>query len=243
MPQANTLTPQQMDRYAGFHQARALLNKKLVYTPTSTGFSSNRTDENTYNSTSRETAKQERLLENQQRDRMIQRQMMQEKKEEDKKQVKIMAQQTAQKEARKVMQVGMRRGFEYVLNFLLSCLTAGTAGAGFVIAGIPYLVTLTDLNLQMIWGSYITKGKSILFPPLTWKPLPIPLPDSFLHLGLVLIDIILILIALVGTLVVMLMIFGQYIATAGVWVGVYTYLTDPFFQDMVNYFLGSLFSL
>ena len=255
MPQATSMTAEQMNRYVGFHAEKALAQKKspsrtstvsfspLPYHPTYTDSSSDQLPENTYRSTSRETAKQERLLENQQRERVRQKQSTQQQEEERISATKRIAQQTAQKEARKVMRVGMRRGLEYALNFLLSCLSIGTAGAGFVIAAIPYLITLTDLNLQMIWGTYVTKGKSLLFPPLEWKPLPVPLPDSFLHLGIVLIDIAVILIALVGTFVVMLMIFGQYIATAGVWVGIYAYLTDPFFQDMVNHFLGSLFSL
>ena len=45
----------------------------------------------------------------------------------------------------------------------------------------------------MFYGSFWTKGKSKLISPLSWEPLPIPLPNEWLYIALLAADIFLVL--------------------------------------------------
>ncbi|PJA47146.1 hypothetical protein CO172_03030 [Candidatus Uhrbacteria bacterium CG_4_9_14_3_um_filter_36_7] len=142
---------------------------------------------------------------------------------------------------RKEAKAAIRRALEHALNTILGALSVGTAGIGFILTAVPYVITLTDLNLQMIWGYYITKGKSVFFPALTWSPLPIPLPVVILHAGLVVIDLLIIFLIVVAVLITFIMVFAAQIMAGGAIAATYAYFTDPIFAQMVNQFLGSVF--
>lgn len=181
---------------------------------------------------------QEQLQREQQLARIEQANALKEQAEIQETNQKKELQQTSQKEAQKAARAAIQRGLETGVNFLCSCITVGTAGVGFLIAGIPYMVTLASLNLQMIWGYYITKGKSWLFPPLEWNPLPIPLPNKVLHAGLVTIDFLVFMLLFVGCLMLIILVFGQQIIAGGTLYVVYGYFTDPLMEDFVNSFFG-----
>jgi len=146
---------------------------------------------------------------------------------------------------RKEVLATLRRAVEHLVNLILGSISIGTAGAGLIITAIPYIVTLTDLNLQMIWGSYISKGKSLLFPALTWSPIPVPLPDIFLHAILIGIDILVFLFIFISCLLIFLFVFlamfGPQLAAGGVIAATYSYFSDPLFAQMINEFFGSFF--
>ncbi len=139
-----------------------------------------------------------------------------------------------QKEVRKTAKVAIRRGVEYVINFVCGSIDTGTVGVSLIVDIFIYAFTLVDLNIQMIWGYYIAKGKSLLFPALDWTPLKVPLPVILLHAGLVLFDITLVL--LIGTLLLTTMIIlflPQLVAAVGL-ASVYKFATDPAFRTIIS---------
>lgn len=118
------------------------------------------------------------------------------------------AKEKAQEEIRKQIKAGIRRGAEELAQGIGNAIDLGTAGISTLVTIFFYAFTLTDLNMQMIWGYYITKKKSIFFPALEWSPLPVPkiVPVQFLHAGIVLIDLLLIGL-LIGLVTILLILF------------------------------------
>ena len=147
------------------------------------------------------------------------------------------AQQKIQQETRALV----RRFLTSALNGILSLITVGTGGVSWLITGIPHAVVLTDVNLQLFWGSYLTKGKSVFFPPLKW-PVPIPLlPDIILHIVVLLIDLLLLIFLAIGCFFFIAIIYAATKVKAGFFSTVYSYFTDPFFQKTVDFMFENFF--
>jgi hypothetical protein len=121
-----------------------------------------------------------------------------------------------QKEVRKAANVAIRRGVEYLIQSVAGILDLGT-WVTFIADLFIHAFVLLDLNIQMIYGYYIAKDKSLLFPALKWAPLRLPLPDIFLHAGVVLLDLIVLLFIMVIGLAVFIIVFSPFIiASAGI---------------------------
>lgn len=145
------------------------------------------------------------------------------------------AKEQIQKEVRKAVWSAVRRGIEYLYDFLIGpSVDGGSMGISLVVDVVGYALTLVDLNMQMIWGYYITKKKSILFPALEWSPLKIPLlPDLMLHAGVIMLDLVVVLVFTTLALVTLVMILLPAVAPL---VGIslaYALYTDPAFRASV----------
>lgn len=81
------------------------------------------------------------------------------------------AQNTGQQAAKKIVP----KAANWLASFLSSALDLGTAGASFLVTVFIYMITLGWLNVQMIYGSWIAKGKSSFIAPLSWDPIPMPI--------------------------------------------------------------------
>ena len=66
----------------------------------------------------------------------------------------------------------VRRGAIYVVDLLAGALDISSFGISFLIDIILYAFTLGWLNLEMIYGKYLAKGKSRYISPLSWDPIP-----------------------------------------------------------------------
>ncbi len=142
-----------------------------------------------------------------------------------------------QKEIRKGATNAIRRGVEFLLDSIAGCVDTGTVGVSLIVDIFIYAFTLTDLNIQMIYGYYIAKDKSLLFPALDWSPLRIPLPVIFLHAGLVFFDLFLIFVIGFLFLFTIVAIFWPILIAAGGFAALttigYTLFTDPTFAAAV----------
>lgn len=98
-------------------------------------------------------------------------------------------------EAAALARTSLRRGLNYLVTFISNAIGIGTAGTGYLLSGVLSLVSLIDINLMMIWGYYLSGKKSVLFPPLDWSPLPLKhiLPDIWLHIGVIILDLMMVL--------------------------------------------------
>lgn len=94
------------------------------------------------------------------------------------------------------MRAAIKRGFMYLFNLLFAGIGVGTAGIGFLIAGIPYALTLFYFNLEMIYGRWIKKGKDPYIAPISYDPVPMPMDEEarLLQWGLVGVDLFFLLI-------------------------------------------------
>lgn len=144
------------------------------------------------------------------------------------------------KAATKAINQAIRNGVEWLANGTGVACDASSMGISFIITVIMYAVTLGDWNMQMIWGYYITKKQSILFPPLEWNPLPIPLPDVWLHYALVMLDVILVIAIMFVVVVLTVVLFGVQIATMGSLALLLAYFTDAGTRSFVNDIMGEL---
>jgi len=178
----------------------------------------------------RQQASAEQLKKQQQQDRIQKKTEMPESEggEED-------PTSKARDEIRKQAKAAIRRGVEEAAQGIGNALDLGTAGVSTVITIFMYAVTLTDLNAQMIWGYYIAKKKSFLFPALEWSPLPVGrvLPDVILHIGLVVLDLLIFSLVVIGfSLAIIIM----FLPAAG-WVVAYGLVTDPAMRAAVWMFI------
>jgi hypothetical protein len=96
-------------------------------------------------------------------------------------------QELAQAAAKKVMP----RAIAFLANQIAATFELGTAGTAFVVTWIIRLLTLGWLNVEMIYGRWIAKGKSKAIPPVAWAPIPMPLDTEakFLQVGIIMADI------------------------------------------------------
>lgn len=138
----------------------------------------------------------------------------------------------AQEEVRKQAKNAIRRGVEELAQGIGNAFDVGTAGVSTIITVFMYAITLTDLNLQMIWGYYLTKKKSFFFPALEWSPIPMPkiVTPIILHAGLVMLDIMLV----VGILTICSILIIFMTAPISVPAGIGLYFTNSGFNSWVN---------
>ncbi|MBI4599245.1 hypothetical protein HY734_03570 [Candidatus Uhrbacteria bacterium] len=139
-----------------------------------------------------------------------------------------------QKQVRKAAKAAIRRGVQYLFTSIANVLTVGTAGVAIVVTIFIYAFSLLDLNIQMIWGYYITKKKSLFFPPLEWAPLPIPLPDIVLHALVVFVDIALFLGLMAVGISMFIMLFGPMLAALLGPAAALTLFTNPAFLNIMS---------
>jgi hypothetical protein len=67
------------------------------------------------------------------------------------------------------------RGAAFVANHIATALELSTAGTAFIITWLIRFMSLGWLNVEMIYGRWIAKGKSKAIPPLSWAPIPMPI--------------------------------------------------------------------
>lgn len=65
-----------------------------------------------------------------------------------------------------------------IVNSIASALELGTAGMAFLVTFFIRFITLGWYNTETIYGGFITKGKHFFIGPLTWDPIPMPLPKT-----------------------------------------------------------------
>ncbi|MFA4845054.1 MAG: pre-toxin TG domain-containing protein [Patescibacteria group bacterium] len=133
---------------------------------------------------------EEQELQQQQRSSLLQQATMsqmnesQDDSEGDKK--KNAAQDAMRKEVKKKAKAAFKRGFIFVIGIIAAALDLGTAGISFIIDIFVYIFSFGWLNVEMIYGTHIAKGKSKLISPLSWDPIPMPVdPNGFWLQGLV----------------------------------------------------------
>lgn len=96
------------------------------------------------------------------------------------------AQDAVRKEVKKKAKAGAKRGFIFILDLIASAFDLSTAGISFIIDIFIYLFSLSWLNLEMIYGTHFTKGKSKFISPLSWDPIPMPIdPHAFWLQGII----------------------------------------------------------
>ncbi len=67
------------------------------------------------------------------------------------------------------------RGIAFVANHIATALELSTAGTAFIITWLIRFMSLGWLNVEMIYGRWIAKGKSKAIPPISWAPIPMPI--------------------------------------------------------------------
>ena len=67
------------------------------------------------------------------------------------------------------------RGAAFLANHIATALELSTAGTAFIITWLIRFMSLGWLNVEMIYGRWIAKGKSKAIPPLSWAPIPMPI--------------------------------------------------------------------
>ncbi len=92
--------------------------------------------------------------------------------EDDEEEKKTLAQKGKRAAVRYVFKQAMRRGFIFLLDFIAAACDLSSAGISFVIDIFIYAFTLGYLNLEMIYGRWIAKGKSKIISPTSWFPIP-----------------------------------------------------------------------
>lgn len=127
---------------------------------------------------------------------------------------KTEAQDKLRKEVQKKAKAGFKRGIAFVINGIAAVFDMGS-WATFLIDWMLYAFTFSWLNLQLFYGSYISKGKSKVISPLDWDPLPINgvVPPLILHMALIFADLVLIILGgtIVGGLAIILVMLAQAI--------------------------------
>ena len=105
---------------------------------------------------------------------------------------------------------GLKRGMVYIIDIIAGALDVATAELMFLVDFFLYIFTFSWLNLQMFYGSFFAKGKSKFIDPLTWDPIPLPLPNQWLYLALLAADILLIVMAITVIMSFILFFFTLY---------------------------------
>lgn len=104
----------------------------------------------------------------------------------------------AQELARLAAQKVIPRATLFLANHVATALELSTAGTAFVVTWIARLITLGWLNVEMIYGRWIAKGKNKFIPPIAWDPIPMPIDKqaTILQIIVILADIICIIMVL-----------------------------------------------
>lgn len=84
------------------------------------------------------------------------------------------AQDAVRREVEKKAKAAVKRGILFVLNFIAGAVDASVGGLTFVVDLFLYIFSFGWLNLEMIYGTHLAKGKSKIISPLSWDPIPMP---------------------------------------------------------------------
>lgn len=83
-------------------------------------------------------------------------------------------------------------------NFLSTALDLGTGGAALLVTIFIHLLSLGWLNVEMVYGTWIKKGKDPVIGRLSWDPIPMPIDKNGLMLqGMVIMADLIVLTAVV----------------------------------------------
>lgn len=93
----------------------------------------------------------------------------------------------SQSDLKKKATAGFKRGVLYIVSLLAAAFDLGSSGVSFIIDIFVYTFTLGWLNLEMIYGGWIMKGKSRYVSPLSWDPIPMPIDKNAVLLSIVVI--------------------------------------------------------
>lgn len=164
------------------------------------------------------------------------------REEEEKKKLSSRIRDKVRSKIRKIASQVMRRAVNFIIGAIASLIGVGTAGIGFIVTGFMAMLTLGDLNLQMIWGYYVSKKKSWLFPPLEWDPLPVKniLPDKYLHGALVVVDIVVAATLVMAIMIFIVMVMIVPIIMGGAFIAIDTYFGDPAFKAIVDQMMAGI---
>jgi hypothetical protein len=78
-------------------------------------------------------------------------------------------------EFKKTAKAAVRRGAIFVVDLIAAALDLGSSGIAFLIDIFIYLFTLGWLDLEMVYGRWMRKGKDRFIAPISWAPIPMPL--------------------------------------------------------------------
>ncbi len=123
------------------------------------------------------------------------------------------ATEEAQKAAKKLAKQAIPRGASFIANTLASALNLGTYGIALIVTFLVYLFSLGWLNVEMILGGWVFKGKHPIISPLQWSPIPMPIDNNpktnsiFLTACVLAADLVLIILAITVLTTVLLIIF------------------------------------
>ena len=110
--------------------------------------------------------------------------------------------------AKDFVKSGKLRGIMFLINGICAPFEAGSGGLGLIFTFIPRIFALGYSNLEMIYGTWIMKGKHKFIPATSWKPISVPIDPKarFLQLIIIMTDILILfvifLIMLVPALIV-----------------------------------------
>lgn len=104
------------------------------------------------------------------------------------------SQEAAKQAAKKMVPKAANAG----ANFLSSALDLGTGGVTLVVTIFIHLLSLGWLNVEMVYGTWIMKGKDPMIGKLSWDPIPMPIDKNGIMLqGLVIMADLMVLTAVV----------------------------------------------
>lgn len=104
------------------------------------------------------------------------------------------SQEAAKQAAKKMVPKAANAG----ANFLSTALDLGTGGAALLVTIFIHLLSLGWLNVEMVYGTWIKKGKDPVVGKLSWDPIPMPIDKNGLMLqGMVIMADLIVLTAVV----------------------------------------------
>lgn len=128
--------------------------------------------------------------------------------EEEKEEKEKRKQTKLQKEIKKKVEAGARRGAMYLVDFISSALNIGSSGVAFLIDWVFFAYSFAYLNLELFYGKYIMKGKDPFISEPSWDPLPLPLPNEYVDMGIIAADIILVILAFTAIAALIIIVAG-----------------------------------
>lgn len=90
------------------------------------------------------------------------------------------AKKEAERAALKAAKAMAPKGISFATSIISDAIGVGTGGVGYLVTIFPKLAVLGIWNVQMIYGSWLRKGKDEFVPPLTWDPIKIPIDKNSL---------------------------------------------------------------
>lgn len=97
-----------------------------------------------------------------------------------------------QRRLRDYVKKGVKKGIEKVVQVVTNLLgdVVGSSIVGLIVTAIVWLLTLGWWNVELFYGTILSKGKSKFIEPLSWDPFPIPLPVIVFEAGVIFLDLL-----------------------------------------------------